>query len=105
MTTNGLFQPTYNSALKQDIVRVHGENGARAYRMPPNSSALLLDDTDAIVWFVQTDGAGYQSISPFSITPYESAPAVDVKALEQRIKKIEERLYESDNSNADMAKV
>ena len=92
MTTNGQYQ---NFLTKQEVVRVRGENGARALQMGPNCSALLLDDTNPIVWLVQTDGAGYKTVSPFSITPYEPAPAVDVNSLADRISKLEEKVNES----------
>lgn len=48
-----------------DIIRVNGRNGAEMFQMPPNSQALLLDETMPIVWLAQTDGAGYKSPSPF----------------------------------------
>ena len=36
---------------KYEIIKVNGEAGARNFRMAPNSSALLADETAAIVWF------------------------------------------------------
>ena len=63
--------------------------------MGPNCSALLLDDTDPIVWLVQTDGAGYKTVSPFSIAPYQPAPPVDVNSLAERITRLEEKVNES----------
>ena len=62
--------------------------------MAPNSSALLLDETAPIVWFVQTDGAGYKTAKPFSIAPYQPQPPVDVHVLEARIKRLEELIHE-----------
>jgi hypothetical protein len=44
-----------------DLIRVTGMEGARAYQMPPNSRAPLFDDTDDIVIFKMTDGAGFPS--------------------------------------------
>lgn len=73
----------------QSVVRVNGENGAKAYQMSPNSSALLLDETSPIVWLVQTDGAGYKTVSPYTITPCQQEPLVDTKSLEARIARLE----------------
>mgnify|MGYP003311272107 CR=1 FL=1 len=42
--------------------------------MAPNSEALLLDTTDAIVWLAQTDGAGYKTVTPYSVIPYRKEP-------------------------------
>lgn len=87
---------------KQQITKVNGENGAQAFRMAPDSSVLLLDETAPIVWLCKTDGAGYKTIAPFSIAPYEPEPPVDVKALESRISRIEEMIqnasYKSNTS-------
>jgi hypothetical protein len=44
-----------------DLIRVTGMEGAKAYQMPPNSRAPLFDDTDDIVIFKMTDGAGFPS--------------------------------------------
>ena len=85
---------------KTEIIHVNGENGARALQMAPNSNALLLDDTAPLVWLVQTDGAGYKTVTPYSITPYKPEPAPDFKSLEERIAKLEEMLHES-NTSAD----
>ncbi len=74
---------------RMEIIRVNGEGGARAYQMPPNSNALLLDEANPLVWLVQTDGAGYKTVTPYTITPYQTAPAPDLGSLEQRIARLE----------------
>lgn len=84
---------------KQQIIKVQGQEGANAYRMAEDSSALLLDESAPIVWLCRTDGAGYKTITPFIITPYEPEPPVDVKALENRISRIEEMIENVTKSN------
>lgn len=79
---------------RYEIIHVNGENGARALQMAPNSNALLLDDTADLVWLAQTDGAGYKTVTPFSITPYQPAPPVNYSALEERIARLEGILNE-----------
>ena len=86
-------------AQRYEIIRVNGENGAQAFQMAPNSSALLLDETAPIVWFVQTDGAGYKTSKPFSISPYQPQPPVDINALEVRIKRLEAMIHEPNPTN------
>ena len=81
-------QPTQ----RQEIVRVNGENGAKTYQLPPNSSALLLDESAPLVWLVQTDGAGYKTAVPYTIAPYQAQPAPDLRTLEERISRLEEML-------------
>lgn len=91
----GYYQtPQY--PMRQEVVRVNGEPGARSYQLPPNSSALLLDETAPTVWLIQTDGAGYKTVTPFAIT--QVTPSDPMKNLEERIRKLEER-YESDSQH------
>lgn len=98
------YQPYFNQQTqyqRTEVVKVNGEGGAKAYQMPPNSSVLLLDETAPIVWLKTTDGAGFPSLSPYSITPYKPAPPVDVNGLEQRIARLEEMINaKPDTTNA-----
>ena len=72
--------------------------------MGPNSAALLLDMNDPIVWFVQTDGAGYKTCLPYSITAYQPPQELDVQSvltqLSNRLTKIEERMEQNESNNA-----
>lgn len=76
-----------------EIIKVHGEGGVDAYQMAPNSSALLLDETAPLVWLKTTDGAGYASKTPYTISLYKPAPAADLNSLEERIKRLEEKYH------------
>ena len=78
-----------------DIIHVNGENGARAFRMAPNSNAILLDDTAPVVWLVQSDGAGYHTATPYTIAPMEQVQPEDtIKALEARLSRLEAMINE-----------
>lgn len=88
------FQQTMQ--MPQQVVKVHGEEGARAYQIGANSSVLLLDETNPIVWLKVTDGASYPTITPYKIEPYkntETAKKVDTTKLEERICKLEEKVF------------
>lgn len=89
----------YSPYQRQDIVKVNGRNGAEAYQLAPNSSALLLDESMPVVWLKQTDGAGYPSLTPYKITPYQPDPPIDIKSLEERIMKLEEMVNEKSNTS------
>jgi hypothetical protein len=65
------------------------------YQMSANSEDLLLDESMPIVWLVQTDGAGYKTITPYDVTPHQAQPTVDIQSLESRIEKLEEKFNES----------
>lgn len=100
---------------RQEVIRVNGEGGANAYQLMPNSSALLLDETAPIVWLVTTDGAGYKSVQPYEIKPYTPKAPADTSSLEERIARLEAKIYaqpdvttvganESANEHAETAK-
>lgn len=85
---------------KYEIIKVNGEAGARNFRMAPNSSALLADETAAIVWFVQTDGAGYLTATPYDITPHQVTPPIDLNNLAERVSQLEELINAKSNSQS-----
>lgn len=88
---------------KTEIIHVNGQNGAQAFQMMPNSQALLLDDTAPIIWLAQTDGAGYKTLTPYSITLYQPEPEIDLKDIDARLRKIEEVMNNA-KSNATSSK-
>ena len=100
------YQPWGQSLSRQEIIKVNGENGARAYQLPPNSNVLLLDESAPLVWLVQTDGAGYKTVAPYTITPYQSQPAPDYGELDRRIKALEDMINgrKPDTANAKRTK-
>ena len=71
------------------VVKVNGENGAKAYTIGANSSALLLDESGLMVWLVTSDGAGYKTVSAYDIKPHQELPKPDYVSLESRIERLE----------------
>ena len=91
----GNIQPTFQPAQqKQKVLRVNGENGARSLQLAPGSDALVLDETAPLVWLVQTDDAGYKTVTAYDITPHHTEPeqslADRLDAIDARLKKLEE---------------
>lgn len=86
-----------NYYQKTEIIHVNGENGARALQLAPNSNTLLLDDTAPIVWLVQTDGAGYKTVTPYTITPYQPEEPINTKDLLERIERLEKKINDKSN--------
>ena len=94
------FNPYMQQPASQQVVRVNGENGARAFSIGANSSALLLDESGLMVWLVTSDGAGYKSVTPYDITPHQITPAPDYGSLEERIKRLEDRFNAAADTSA-----
>ena len=87
------MQPTPNQMMQNmQIIKVNGRGGAEAFRMGANSSALLLDETEPIVWLKQTDGAGYPTLAAYDIKLHQDLPPVDIRSIEERLTRIEEVL-------------
>lgn len=92
--TTAPYQPQ-----RQEIIKVNGENGARAYNLnSPNSSVLMLDETQPLVWLKTTDGAGYPTLTAYTIEPYKPEQEVN-SDLEKRIKRLEDIINESYTCN------
>lgn len=90
----------YNNQVQtqNQVIKVHGEDGAKAYAMQPNSSVLLLDETTARLFLKQTDGAGYPSISSYKLEPWVDEPSIDYTSLNDRITKLEEIINVKSNT-------
>ena len=84
------YQNTFNYLPRYKVINVKGEAGARNFRMAPDSSALLLDETAPIVWLVQTDGSGLLTPTPFDIVLHKEEPQVNVEDLAARVTQLEE---------------
>ena len=85
-----LQQPVLQA--ERHVERVHGEPGVDQYQMAPNSDVLLLDDTAAMIWFVQTDAAGYKVKYPYDITPHKKEEEKKSEAIDERLNAIDTRL-------------
>ena len=58
-----LTQPQVNT---QNLIRVNGIDGAKAYQMPANSTVALFDNNEDIMYIKTTDGAGFPAIRTFT---------------------------------------
>ena len=86
-------QPIYQQTPSFQITRVNGENGAKAFQMPPNSSIILLDESRAKVYIKETDGASYPKLSIYKLVPDTEDKLKDENCeSKEQIKKLEERI-------------
>lgn len=80
---------------QNNLIRVTGIDGAKAYQMSPNSSAALFDSESDIMYVKTTDGAGFPTIRTFRFEPIEDVPKVqdayitrdEFDALKQEVEK------------------
>jgi len=89
----------YSYPQKMEIIHVSGKQGAEQFKMLPNSNALLLDDTQPVVWLSKTDGTGLQTLIPYDITEHIEKPPVRLEDIEARLNNIERMLYHESNES------
>lgn len=54
--------------ITQNLIRVNGIEGAKAYQMSANSTVALFDTNEDLMYVKTTDGAGFPIIRTFSFT-------------------------------------
>lgn len=59
-------QQFFQQEQPQNLIRVNGIDGAKAYQMTANSTVALFDANNDILYVKSTDGAGFPSIRTFS---------------------------------------
>ena len=80
---------------------LNGRADANNFNMGPNSSVILPDANEDIVWWIRTDNMGNKTITPWDIAPHQDPKPVDLNALEARLSNIEEWINAKQNkSNA-----
>ena len=60
--------PVQPQEQTQNLIRVNGIDGAKAYQMPANSTVALFDSNEDVMYVKSTDGAGFPSIRTFEFT-------------------------------------
>ena len=58
-------QQIFPQEQSQNLIRVNGIDGAKAYQMNANSTVALFDSNEDILYIKNTDGAGFPSIRMF----------------------------------------
>lgn len=97
-----MYNPNYfNFSRPTKIIEVNGVNGANSYSLAPNSSVLLLDTANPVVYMKTTDGNGYATVSAYDLIPHKEETTSD---LEERIKRLEAVIYESSIAKSNAAK-
>ena len=92
-----------NYIPKQQVKKVKGYKAATKIMMDKDSSILILDEEDPIIYFCQTDSFGNMSVDAFDITPHQTEEQKQtnqiltaLELMNRRLEKLEARLNESD---------
>lgn len=69
---------SYNPFGKSEqLVRVTGIEGAKAYQMLPNSTVALFDGNEDYFYLKTTDGAGFPTIRVFKFEEVQESPSCE----------------------------
>lgn len=55
----------------QQLIKVSGLDGAKAYQLGPNSAVALFHESEDLFYVKTTDGAGFPTIKTFRFEPFE----------------------------------
>lgn len=115
MVTNPVipnYQPVTAPAPSRHIDCVNGKESAYAFQLGPNSSVILVDNLAPKIWIVTTDASGYKAVKGYKIIEddepqpqpiiaevQESEESKWKQSFENRIKELEERLANYEQSN------
>ena len=91
-----VYQPQFTTmqqtAQPMEIPRVTGEESARNYPIGPNSSVILLDTNDPLIWVVVTDASGFKTVTAYSIAPYKPEKPMSENELKNQLTALTDRL-------------
>lgn len=76
----------------QQILQANGESSIKAIRMSPNSSVLIADTTQPIVWKCVSDGLGNVTAEAFDITHHKTEEEVEKENTNNLLTDISKRL-------------
>ncbi len=83
------YQPTRPMLPQQQIVQVAGPDSLAQIQMAPNSSMLVMHQTEAIVYMGVTDGAGKASWTAYDYTPHKDPAQVQQESMAERLAAVE----------------
>ena len=89
---NNFNQMQQNILPQQNIMQSNGKPTFDTYRMAPNSSMLIADTSEPIVWRCTSDGLGNVSMEPFDISPHKEKQTLDNESLLTIITEINNRV-------------
>ena len=89
---NAMNPSQQNVLPPQQILQANGKSSIDALRMSPNSSALIADSTQPIIWKCISDSLGNVSATAFDVVPHKDEALVEKETMSKTFDLINERL-------------
>lgn len=92
--------PPVNTTPTPTISTVTGIEGATAYSIPPNSSILLMDNNDLIVYFKSSDANGMVTLKAYNMVEIDrNVPVIDDYATKDDLNAMKQELLDIIDKN------
>lgn len=88
----GMNQAQQNVLPPQQILQANGKASIEALRMSPNSSALIADSTQPVIWKCISDSLGNVSAVAYDVTPHKDEAVAEKETMTRSLESITERL-------------
>lgn len=95
----GIQNNNQNMLPPQQILQANGKASIDALRLSPNSSVLIADQTQPIIWKCVSDSLGNVSATAFDVTPHKDEKVVEQENINKSISNILERLERLEKAN------
>lgn len=89
---NGMNHTQQTILPPQQILQANGKQSIDTLRMSPNSSALIADATQPIIWKCISDSLGNVSATAYDVTLHKDEQVVEKETINNSILEINERL-------------
>lgn len=76
----------------QQILQANGKSSIDALRMSPNSSALIADSTQPVIWKCVSDSLGNVSATAYDVSLHKDEEVVEKETMTRSLESITERL-------------
>ena len=84
------FQPPRPALPQQQIVQVSGPDSLQQIQMAPNSSLLVLHQTEALIYLGATDGAGKATWTAYDYAPHKDKEQAARESMDARLSALEQ---------------
>ena len=86
--------PVYtNYGQKKTVDQVKGLEGANSYALAPDSSTIVVDSEQPLIWFISTDSNGNKTlVQAYKIEKYEMPKPVTLDDIMAEMRDLKERV-------------
>lgn len=89
MQWQGFQQQRQQMLPQQQIVQVSGPDSLNSLQLAPNSSLLVMHQTEPIIYCCQSDGVGKITFTAYDIAPHKDEAQIHQESMDARLAALE----------------